>query len=135
MPVEVHRRADDPGSQIADAGSAETAVVVQSSQVFDDPVGRVGQHVVADGEPSPFDGVVVSAAAVSGEDVVDVLLSASLSEFEPCRPQRLLDCSPLGARRGTWGELVEVADLGFGLTDRVVRGGLLVERRQCALLT
>lgn len=61
MPVEVYRRSDDPGSQIADAGSAEAAVVMQSSHLFDDPVGRAGQHVVGNGEPTPFDGLVVGA--------------------------------------------------------------------------
>jgi hypothetical protein len=63
------------------------------------------------------------------------LASACLTGFEPRRPQRFLDRSPLSARRGTWGELVEVADLGLGLPDGVVGRGLLVECRQGALLT
>jgi len=41
VPVEVDRGVHDPGSQSIDPGSAEAAVVVQSSQVFDDPVGDV----------------------------------------------------------------------------------------------
>ena len=103
--------------------------------MFDDPVGRVGQDVVAQGLHASLDGVVVSAAAVSGEDVVDELLATSLSELEASCPHGLVDRGPFGARRGTGSELVEVADRGFGLADRVVRGGPLVERRQGALLT
>ena len=124
MPVEVHRRSDDPGSQIADAGSAEAAVVMQSSHLFDDPVGRVGQHVAADGMHASLDGVVVGTTAVTGEDVVDALRSASLAELQPRCTQRPLDSGPFGARRGTAREFVELADCGFGLAGGVVRGGL-----------
>ena len=103
--------------------------------MFDNPVGRVGQGVVPEGVLALFDGVVVSVPAVSGEDVVDELLATSLSELEASCPHGLVDRGPFGARRGAGREFVEVADRGFGLADRVVRGGLLVERRQGALLT
>ena len=135
MPVEVHRGVHDPGSQSIDPGSAEAAVVVQSSQLFDDPVGWVGEDVVADGETASLAGVVVGAAAVSGEDVVDALLSASLSKLDSCRPQCVVDGRPLGARRDTGGKLVEVVDLCLGLSNGVVGGRFLVECGQCALLT
>lgn len=95
----------------------------------------VGEDVVADGEPSSFDGVVMGAAAVSGEDGVDVLLSASLSELDSCGPQCVVDGGPLGARRDAGGQLVEVVDLCPGLSNGVVGGGFLVEGGQCALLT
>ena len=80
MPVEVHRGVHDPGSQSIDPGSTEAAVVVQSSKVFDDPVGRVGEDVVADGETASLDGVVVGTDAVSGEDVVDCVVPGELVE-------------------------------------------------------
>ncbi len=135
MAVEVHGCADDPGSEIVGAGCAEAAVVVQSSEVFDDPVGWVGEDVVADGEPSSFDEVIVGAAAVSGEDVVDVLLSSSLSKLDSGRPQGVVDGGPLGARCDPVGQLVEVVDLCLGLSNGVVGGGFLVECGQGALLT
>lgn len=75
MAVEVHRCLNDPGSQIPDPGGAQTTVVVQPAHVCDDPVGRVGQNVIAQGLHASLDGVVVSAPAISGEDVVDELLA------------------------------------------------------------
>ena len=91
MSVEVRGCGGDPGSQFADPGSAQVAVVVKPVQLFDDPVGRVGQGVVAHGEPTSLDGVVVRSTAVSGKDVIDVLLLVSLSELEPRDLQRLVD--------------------------------------------
>ena len=76
----------------------------------------------------------MGAGAVSGEDVVDVLFSASLSEFESCRSQCVVDRGPFDARRDTCCELVEVVDLRSGPSNGVGGGRLLVERGQCALL-
>ena len=135
MAVEVHRCLDDPGSQVWDPGSAQPTVDVQPAQVLDDPVGRIGQHVITQGLHPSFDGAVVSATAVSGEDVVDEVLATSLSELKASCPHGLVDCGPFGVRRGTGCDPVEVAYLRFGLADRVVRSGLLVECRQGALLT
>ncbi len=99
MPVEVDRGVHDPGSQSIDPGNAEAAVVVQSSQVFDDPVGWVVEDVVTDGETASLASVVVGTDAVLGEDVVDLLLPASLSKLESSRSERLVGRDPFGLRR------------------------------------
>ena len=134
MSIEVHRPVDDSGSQIGDPGSAQTTVVVQSTQVLDDPLGWLGQDVVANGEQASLDGIRMRSSPVPGEDLIDSLLPTSLAKLESRRPQRLVDRSLLGVRRGSCSEPVEIADLGLGLSNRVVRCRLLVERRQGAVL-
>ncbi len=67
--------------------------------MFDDPVWWVGEDAVADSETASLACVVVGTDAVSGEDVVNVLFSACLSEFESCRSQCVVGRDPFGLRR------------------------------------
>ena len=71
MSVEVRSCDGHPGSQFGDPGSAQTTIVVQSTQVLNDPLGWLGQGVVADGEPASLVPPLLLGSGRRGEMLVD----------------------------------------------------------------